>query len=184
MDAIDMIKQRRSVRKYKQETVDRKLLEEIVEISRFSPSWANYQVARYTFIDDVEKIERIRQEGVLSFSYNMNTLKQTKGLLVLSVVKGKSGRLGDDEYSTSKTNTWEIFDAGIACQTFCLAAHAKGIGTCIFGVIDDKAIAEIAELPEQETVTALITYGYPDETPAPTPRKDVSELVRYVDKFF
>ncbi|WP_423236691.1 nitroreductase family protein [Clostridium beijerinckii] len=27
----------------------------------------------------------------------------------------------------------------MAWQTFCLAAHAKGVGTCIMGVIDEKS---------------------------------------------
>jgi len=45
MDAIDMIKERRSVRKYRDGKVDRKTMEEIVEISRWAPSWANTQIA-------------------------------------------------------------------------------------------------------------------------------------------
>jgi nitroreductase len=56
----------------------------------------------------------------------------------------------------------------------------KGVGTCIFGVIDDAAIAEIIGLPENETVAALIVYGYPDEHPVPTPRKPVEEILRFL----
>ena len=100
---------------------------------------------------------------------------------VLSFVKGKSGKLYADDYATSKGSVWEVFDAGIACQTFCLAAHAKGIGTCIFGVIDDKTISEIVNLPEEETVAALIVYGYEEgEHAAPTPRMEVEEIARFV----
>jgi len=46
VDAIAMIKERRSVRKYRNEKVDRKTMETIVEISRWAPSWANTQIAR------------------------------------------------------------------------------------------------------------------------------------------
>lgn len=101
---------------------------------------------------------------------------------MLSFVKGKSGKL-DDKYATSMENTWEVFDAGIACQTFCLAAHAKGVGTCIMGVIDEKSIARIVNLPEEETVAALIVYGYEDgKHAAPTQRKNVEEIMRFVDR--
>lgn len=116
------------------------------------------------------------------FVYNIDTLKNAKGVAVLSFVKGKSGKL-DDKYATSMENSWEIFDAGIACQTFCLAAHAKGIGTCIMGVIDEKSIARIVNLPEEETVAALIVYGYEEgQHAAPTQRKDVEEIIRFVDR--
>ena len=182
MDAIKMIQERRSVRKYKNEKVDRETMKEIVSISRWAPSWANFQIARYTMVDDEAIIEKLAADGVKGFSYNINTLKNAKGVAVLSFVKGKSGKLDPEkgDYATSKAGNWEAFDAGIACQTFCLAAHAKGVGTCIFGVIDDASISEIVGLPKDETVAALIVYGYPDEKPAPTPRKSVDEILRYV----
>lgn len=45
MDAIQLLKNRRSVRKYKDQIVPRELIEEIVKLSQFAPSWSNYQVA-------------------------------------------------------------------------------------------------------------------------------------------
>ena len=181
MDAIEMIKERRSIRKFKNEKVDRELMKEIVDIAKWAPSWVNYQIARYTLVDDEEIIKEIANEGVNGFVYNIDTLKNAKGVAVLSFVKGKSGTY-DEKYITSKGNTWEIFDAGIACQTFCLAAHAKGVGTCIMGVIDDKSIAKIVNLPEEETVAALIVNGYEDGHPAPSKRKDVDEIMRFYDR--
>ncbi len=182
MDAVTMIKERRSVRKYKNEKVDRETMKEIVDLSRWAPSWANYQIARYTLVDDETVIQKFAADSVQGFTYNMKTLENAKGVVVLSFVKGKSGKLdpgkGDD--STSQAGLWEIFDAGIACQTFCLAAYAKGVGTCIFGVINEDSIAEIVGLPENETVAALIVYGYPDEQPKVPERKPVDEIIRYI----
>jgi len=180
MEAIQMIKERRSVRKFKNEKVDRELMKDIVEASRFAPSWGNFQVARYTMVDDAATIKRLGEEGVNDFIYNIGTLKEAKGVLVLSYVKGKSGKLDKDEYVTSKASTWEVFDAGIACQTFCLAAHEKGVGTVIMGVIDDKSISSIVGLPKEESVAALVVYGYPDETPEASPRMDVEEISRFI----
>ena len=174
-----MIKERRSVRKFKDEKVDRETMREIISISRWAPSWGNYQVARYTLIDDEATIAKLTTDGVHGFVYNINTLKNAKGVAVLSFVKGKSGKLEGDDYVTSKANVWEVFDAGIACQTFCLVAHAKGVGTCIMGVINDNSISEIAGIPEEETVAALIVYGYEDGHPGPTPRKEVDDILRF-----
>ena len=182
MDAITMIKERRSVRKFKNEQVARETMREVVDLSRWAPSWANFQVARYTLVDDRAVIEKLASDGVKGFVYNINTLKNAPGVAVLSFVKGKSGKLDveKEEYATAKGNVWEVFDAGIACQTFCLAAHAKGVGTCIFGVIDDDSISAIVGMPAEETVAALIVYGYEDGHPGPTPRKEVSEILRFV----
>ncbi|SFU81184.1 Nitroreductase [Clostridium sp. DSM 8431] len=174
---------RRSVRKFKNEKVDRETMKEIVDIARWAPSWVNYQIARYTLVDDREMIKKLANDGVKGFVYNIDTLRNARGVAVLSFVKGKSGKLDlDAGYATDLENSWEIFDAGIACQTFCLAAHAKGVGTCIMGVIDEKTIAEIVNLPEDETVAALIVYGY-EEGPhvSPTKRKSAEEIMRFVD---
>lgn len=181
MNAIEMIKNRRSIRKYKEEIVSKEVLTELMETVKFAPSWANFQVARYTFIQESEKIDKIMTEGVNGFAYNINTLKDAKNALVLSFVQGKSGKLDPegDDYATSRANVWEVFDAGIACQTFCLAAHEMGIGTCVMGIIAAEEIKEIAELPEEETVAALITFGYPDEEVNGTTRKSLDEIVRF-----
>ncbi|WP_406656902.1 nitroreductase family protein [Methanolobus sp. ZRKC2] len=181
MDAITMIKERRSVRKFKNEKVDRETMKEIVSISRWAPSWGNFQVARYTLVDDKKTIKKLANDGVNGFVYNINTLKEAQGVAILSFVKGKSGKLDGGDYITSKANVWEVFDAGIACQTFCLAAHAKGVGTCIMGAISDESISEIVGLPEEKTVSALVVYGYEEEHPAPTPRKDVDDIMRFVE---
>ncbi len=179
MNAIEMIKERRSVRQYKNEKVSRELMGEIVELSRWAPSWANFQVARYTIVDNNEMIREIYERGVNGFAYNMNTLKNAQGVMVLSYVKGKSGTLGDDKAATSKGTQWEMFDAGIACQTFCLAAHAKGVGTCIFGIIDDAAISKIVGLPADETVASIITYGFEEgDHVQPTARHEVKDIMR------
>ncbi len=167
----------------KDEIVSKDVLNKIMEAARFAPSWANFQIARYTFITNPEKISKIMSDGVKGFAYNIKTLEKAKNVVVLSFVKGKSGKLDPEkgEFATSKAGVWEVFDAGIACQTFCLAAHAYGVGTCIMGVIDDAELSKIAELPEGETVAALITYGYPAEDVAPTPRKNVEEIVKFID---
>ncbi|MCT4575628.1 MAG: nitroreductase family protein, partial [Alphaproteobacteria bacterium] len=130
MDAIEMLKERRSIRKFTDEKVSKETMKEIIEISRFAPSWANFQVARYTLIENEETIKQLAHDGVKGFVYNIGTLEKAKGVAVLSYVKGKSGSI--EKYgikNDSEENPWEIFDAGIACQTFCLAAHAKGVGT-------------------------------------------------------
>ena len=74
-----------------------------------------------------------------------------------------------------------MFDAGIASQTFSLAAHSLGVGSVMMGIFDEKKIAEIISLPEGQSVSCLMAIGYPKFTPDPVPRKEVADLLTYVD---
>lgn len=182
MNAIELLNSRRSIRRFKDETVAQDVMENIMEVAKYAPSWCNYQIARYTFITNPDVITSIMEDGVHGFAYNAKTLKHAKNVAILSYVKGKSGRLdlSSDDYTTSKSSDWEIFDAGIACQQFCLAAHAHGVSTCIMGVIDDTEIAQIINLPDGETVAAVIAYGYPNEEIDKTARKSIDKLIRFI----
>lgn len=180
MELIEGIKDRRSIRKYKNEIVDRVLMKEIVEITRYAPSWTNSQTSRFTLVDNPKIISQFADEGVKGFIYNMDTLKNAKGVAVLSFIEGQSGRLEKYNLVSENPRKWEAIDAGIACQTFCLVAHAKGVGTCIFGVIDEDKIAKAINLPVEEKVAALIVYGYPDDQPKAPRRKEVEEILRWV----
>ncbi len=182
MNGVELINGRRSVRKFTQEKVSRELLEEVVALARYAPSWKNYQIARYTFVSDEAMKEQLANSAVLGHAYNAGTLRKAAGVLVLSYVKGQSGKidLEKEAYATSKQNSWEVFDAGIACQTFCLAAHEKGLGTCIFGIFDEDQVPKIVDLPKEEAVAALIAYGFPEGERQAPPRKEVKELARFV----
>ena len=180
VEAVEMIKGRRSVRKYKNEVVNRRLMEEVIEITRYAPSWTNSQTPRFTLVDNSEIIEKFATDAVKGFTYNVDTLKNAKGVAVLSFVYGKSGRLEKYGIDGGNPEKWEAFDAGIACQTFCLAAYAKGIGTCIFGVVDEDKVAELISLPETEAVAALIVYGFADEQPKTPRRKEVGDILRFI----
>ncbi|MFI3251005.1 MAG: nitroreductase family protein [Eubacteriales bacterium] len=180
MNPTQLITGRRSIRKYKDDLVTREDIQAIMEETRFTQSWKNLQIARFTVVQDPDRIARIASEGVNDFIYNAKTITKAKNLMILSFVHGVSGKIDESGYATSKGDSWEVFDAGIACQTFALAAYGHGIGTCVMGIIDDAKIAEIIDLPKEETVAALIVFGYPDEEGRPTGRLSSDEICRYL----
>lgn len=73
-----------------------------------------------------------------------------------------------------------MFDAGIASQTFCLAAYEKGIGSVILGIFDQDRIESILQIPEDRELVALIPVGYAAETPAAPKRKPVDDLLSFI----
>ena len=72
-----------------------------------------------------------------------------------------------------------MYDAGVASQTFCLAAYEQGLGTVILGLFDQAAVEAMLQLPEDRELVALIPVGYPDESPVAPKRKSVEDLLTY-----
>lgn len=179
MEVIEAIKTRRSIRKFKQEKVSKDILEQIVDASRYSPSWCNGQIARYTFIDNKEIIENITNNALREFSFNQRTLSKAPGLLVLTYVNGVSGRYNNIKIDNA--SEWEMFDSAIACQNFCLAAHNYNIGTCIFGIFDSEEIKKIIKIEDNETIAALIVYGYKESDLQIPKRLDVEKISRFIN---
>ena len=180
MNAFDCIKTRRSIRNYKNEQIPQDVINEVVDIARFAPSWKNGQIARYYVVQSPELKQKIAESCVMGFTYNTGTLIKAPALVVVAYVQKRSGYERDGSYTTSKESEWEMFDAGIATQTFCLAAHEKGLGTCIMGIFDDAAVAEAINLPEGQKVGALLALGYPAEEPAAPARKELEQLVQFL----
>ena len=99
--------------------------------------------------------------------------------MAVTFIKNRCGYERDGSYSTKKEDRWQMFDVGIACQTFCLAAHEKGLGTVILGIWDEDGITELLDIPENQELAALIAIGYPVDSPAAPKRKSVEDLLTY-----
>lgn len=178
MELLKGIETRRSIRSFKDKMVDNECIKEIVASAIYAPSWKNSQVVRYRVVTNKILLETIAKEGMCNFAFNEKTVLGCGGLVVLSVVKNRCGYERDGSFSTKKEDRWEMFDAGVASQSFCLAAHDKGIGSVILGIFDEDKIAELVQLPESEKVACLIAIGYPKEEPAAPKRKAVEEVLQ------
>lgn len=179
MEAIECIKTRQSIRRFTDKEVSDSDIAEIIDSARMAPSWKNTQTIRYVVVRDKEILKKIANNYLLGFEGNIKTVSQCQAMVVLVQINGRCGYEKDGSFTTSKGAAWEMFDAGIAAQTFCLAAHEKGIGSVILGIFDDAGIAEVIGLEEGKTVAALIPIGYPKFLPDPVPRKEVSELLSF-----
>jgi len=177
MELRNGIETRRSIRNYTDQPVTARQIQEIVAAAQLAPSWKNSQTARYYAVLDKDLKERIAAEGTMQFSKNMNNIRNAAALVILSTCTGIAGYNPDGSFTTALGEHWQSFDAGIACQTFCLAAHDQGLGTLIMGIFDPEKVAELIGLPAGEQVSALIAVGYAAETPAAPQRKPLSEVL-------
>lgn len=177
MDAMEMIYGRRSIRGYQEKEIPREVLEQVFAAAMMAPSWKNTQTASYVVATSPEMREQILSALP---PFNRNTAKNAPVIVVMTTKHGRSGYDKDGTPTTHKGDKWEIFDAGIACQTLCLAAYHQGLGTCIMGIYDEDKLPQLLDLPEDEIITAVIPMGYPAVEATAPKRKSVEEMVRYV----
>jgi len=178
MNAKELLKSRRSVRKFADEKINHNQIKEIIETTLYAPSWMNTQISRFTVIDDKTVKAKFAKEVFGDIPFNLKTVNGAAGIIVLSYVNGISG-YDPNGNKTSKGDTWSMFDAGIASLSLVLALHEQGIGSVILGGFNEISSAKFVELPENEIVAAIIPYGYAASEVKVPPRKSVEEILRF-----
>jgi nitroreductase len=180
MDITKIIKERRSIRKYKNDPVPDEVILDIIDAARASPSWANTQVCQYIIVKDQTTKERLADTLTPT---NPARVAMKEAPLVICVVakKGVSG-FYRGEPSTDKEGYWFMFDAGIAMEHLVLMAWNFGLGTVHVGAFDAKKAEDVLSIPEGFSIVEMTPIGYFDEIPKPTPRKKLEEII-YIDSF-
>ena len=89
MNTVDCIKSRRSIRRFKPDSVKHLLVEEIISAASFSPSWKNTQITRYIAIEDPSLLGKIADD--FTPSYNSDIIRHTPVLIAVTYIKGRCG---------------------------------------------------------------------------------------------
>ena len=178
MKAKECIKGRRSIRKFADTPVSRDVIADIVETASYAPSWKHTQITRYIAVEGELK-DKIADECTSAYAKNGEIIKNAPMLIAVTFIKNRSGFERDGSYSTPKEGGWQMFDAGVASEAFCLAAYEQVLGTVIMGIFDEAKAASLLEVPEERELVALIPIGYPAESPAAPKRKSVEELLSF-----
>ena len=134
------------------------MLDKIVEAGRQSPSAANRQPYRFVIVTDCE----IKKELQGLFS---RFLKNDPVVIV-----------GCANPKALLTGKWATVDTTIALESMVLAAWSLGIGSCWIGSFKEQKIKDSLKIPKDWKVVALVTLGYPAETPKPRRKKPSTEL--------
>jgi nitroreductase len=178
-ELMDIIKERRSVRKYLEKEVPDKVLNKVLESVRWSASWANTQCWEVIVVKDIANKDKLQE----TFS---KTNPARKAVLQAPLVLVLCGKLNSSGYhkgvATTKHGDWFMFDLGIATQSLCLAARDLGLGTVITGQFDHDKAKAILGVPEGFEVVSIIPAGYPAKDSAAPKRREISEFTHY-EKF-
>lgn len=173
MDLLKIIKERRSIRKFKPNPVSDDLVNAILEAGRWAPSWANTQCWRFIVVRDADIKEKLAETK----RRNNPAAEAIRNCPVTIVVCGQRGTSGyyKGEAPTDKGD-WYMFDTALAAQNIMLAAHSLGLGSVPVGLFDAQKAAEILSVPPEVSVIVMLPIGYPDEAPQAPRRKELSEI--------
>ena len=179
MEVLEAIRTRRSIRRYKSTPVDDKTVELVLEAARWAPSWKNTQCWRFIVVRD----NNIKSQLANITTFNNPSTDAIRNAPVVIVACAELGKSGySDGQQASDKGDWYMFDVALAMQNLVLAAHSLGLGTVYNGLFDAKKAATILNVPAGFCVVSLTPLGYPDQEPAPRPRKELAQIAFY-DKF-
>ena len=177
MTAKECIIGRRSIRQFTEQPVSHELLSQIVETASYAPSWKHTQIVRYIAVEGETKDKLAACTS--TFPNNGTIMNNAPMVVAVTIIKGRSGFERDGSYTTNRGDSWQMYDAGVASEAFCLAAYEQGLGTVILGIFDQEEASRVLQIPEDRDLIALIPIGYPAESPVAPRRKSVDDLLSY-----
>ena len=176
MNFSEIAKARQSCRAYNNSRpVEEEKLAAILEAARLAPSACNGQPYHFTIC----RGETAKEVALACRGLGMNKFAVDAPVLIVVSEKPyvKSAAMG----AKVKGNDYRSIDIGIATGYLTAEATAQGLSTCILGWFDDEKLRKLCGI--ESPVRLVITLGYAAEGDKlrDKKRKDLTELVSYVD---
>jgi nitroreductase len=161
---IDLLRSRRSIRRYKAKDIEPEKVELLKEAALRSPTSRGINPWRFFFIRDRKTLEELSRAKESGSSF----LKDARlGVVVCA--------------KESESDVW-IEDCSIASIIMHLTAHSLGLGSGWIQIrnrmhnaskTSEEYVREVLGLPEDLRVESIIAFGYPDETKPPVPKEEL-----------
>jgi len=150
----DLIVSNRSCRRFHEDfAIERRTLEGLVELARFSPSAANLQPLKYILSCEPAQNARIfvnlAWAGYLRDWPGPPEGERPSAYIVM---------VGDTEIN----NTFGC-DHGIAAQSILLGAREQGLAGCLIGLIKRDELRKALDLPARYEILLVVALGKPRE---------------------
>jgi nitroreductase len=163
MEVLPEILQRRSIRSFTSQTVDKDQLERILEAGRLAPSAKNRQEWRFVVMQKKEVRERI-----MGAAFGQDYVGQAPVIIAVCTTN-IDYRMPNGQLS------YPIDLAFASCQIVLQAVH-EGLGTCCISTFDEQEVRDILTAPFSMRVVLLILVGHHEALPEPSPRKTLKQI--------
>jgi len=199
MTTIEAIRKRRSIRKYKKDSIPEEVILELLDAARLAPSGCNAQPWRFRVVKDIDTKLQLAQAA-----YNQKFISEAPVVLVVCAnIKqyldksvsgihdlGKIGAVKNEiveiiEGRVEKLRYLKVREIGpliavsvaIAVEHIVLRALDFDLGTCWVRLFDWQKVKEIFNWDDDTYVVALLPIGYPDESPEQRKRLSLPEII-------
>ncbi|MDR2912140.1 MAG: nitroreductase family protein [Alistipes sp.] len=175
MELTDILKKRRSVRRFESRPVPRELIESLLRLTLTAPSSKNTRSTRFMVVGDPETLGRIARMRDFGSAF----LADVPCAVVVA---------GDNQ-----TDLW-VDNAAISATILQLAAEEAGLGSCWVhvngrpqrreepdGPTATEHLREFLPLPAEWNPLCVVALGYPADSPKPHSEKDDSDKIIWLD---
>jgi nitroreductase len=167
-DRISFLRTLRAVRSFRRDPVPQEVVDDVLEVARWSGSASNKQPWEILIIRERDTLRSLASLG----GYAGHLAGAPLGIVL--VMAGERAEQ-------------ETYDEGRLAERIMLAAHAHGVGSCIgwFAGQGRDAAREVLRIPQEKMVRTAISLGYPAEetrrsrTGRGKARKPLGEIVHH-----
>ncbi len=165
MTVFDAINNRKSIRRYKADSVSEADLKKVLEAGILAPTAKNMQKFKVMAITDPSLNKKMRKA-----CGGQNMIGQAPVSLVVLSNGSRMMPIGLDA---------GIIDASIVLSFMILQATELGLATCWLGNVDTAKLREVLDIPEEYDVIAVTPLGYANEDGLKRTRKKFEDLVAF-----
>ena len=170
MSILNIIKTRRSIRDFKDQTISDDNIEKILDAARLAPSGGNRQSWKFVYVKDPQVLRMMK-------NCSPGFYGEATAAIAICLEDDKEA-FGRTDYS----NVVGIMDVGFAAENILVAAHALELGGCAIASFNQSGIRKVLEIPDGWRPMLLVSLGYPGKVPKAPKKKSLSEVV-YLDRF-
>ncbi len=164
MDVYDCIRNRRSVRSYRDTAIEDEKLERVLDAARLAPSASNRQNWKFIVVKDRDMRVRLAEAA-----RGQTFVAEAPAVIAACATK--------TDHVMLCGHPSHLIDVAIAIDHMTLAARELGLGSCWIGAFDRETVEKLLHVPAGAEVIGLLPIGYPKEWPMPASRKTLDETV-------
>ena len=169
MEFYDVVKSRKSIKKFKNTPVNKEKLTKMIEAAMMSPSWKNNTSYKFILVDEKNKLEQISKSIMNKDDSAAQSILEAPMTAVIVADPDASGEVENREYY--------LVDSAIAMEHFILSATNEGYGTCWIAAIDEDIIKKALSIPQSYKVVAMTPIGEIAESKEHNNKKDAKDFV-------
>jgi nitroreductase len=167
MELAELIRTRRSVRAFESRHVEANKLHCILDMANQAPSAGNLQAF------EIYQVEASHPRAALARAADQSFIAQAPVILVFFANAGRSAR----KFGARGRELYALQDATIAATYAMLAAVDQGLGTVWIGAFEPSKVTAALGAPPDWVPVAILPIGYAAESPGPSSRRPVPEVV-------